>query len=108
MDTQTNNLAFFDSKGLAGELQNFIADIQGLVAGATTMSAEELNEAKAKLNERMITLKNSFDELRGNIVYKVRKSATMTNNYVHDQPWKAIGVSTLAGFVVGYVFTRRC
>lgn len=108
MDTQTNNLAFFDSKGLAGELQNFIADIQGLVAGATTMTADELTEAKEKLNERISTLKNSFDEISGNIIYQVRKSATMTNNYVHEKPWKAVGASTLAGFVVGYVFLRRC
>lgn len=108
MDTYTNNLAFLKSNNLATELQDFVTDIESLIAEATTMTGEELTEAKAKLNERIDSIKHSFDDIGGSISHRVRRNAAMTNRYVHQQPWKAVGASALAGFVVGYVFLRRC
>ena len=108
MDTYTNNLAFLKSNNLAAELQDFLTDIEGLIAEATTMTAEELTEAKAKLNERIDSIKHSFDDIGNGISHKLRRNVAMTNRYVHQQPWKAVGASALAGFVVGYVFLRPC
>jgi ElaB/YqjD/DUF883 family membrane-anchored ribosome-binding protein len=31
----------------------------------------------------------------------------VTDDYVHDNPWQAIGVSAAIGFLVGLVIARR-
>jgi ElaB/YqjD/DUF883 family membrane-anchored ribosome-binding protein len=108
MDTYTNNLAFLKSNNLAAELQDFLTDIEGLIAEATTMTEEELAEAKTKLNDRIDSIKHSFDDIGNSINHKIRRNVAMTNRYVHQQPWKAVGVSVLAGAVVGFLFSRRC
>jgi len=34
-------------------------------------------------------------------------SVAVTDAYVHDQPWKAIGIGAALGFVLGFALARR-
>ena len=34
-------------------------------------------------------------------------AARATDDYVHDNPWQAIGVAAAVGFLVGLVISRR-
>ena len=36
-----------------------------------------------------------------------REAAVMADDYVHDNPWTAIGVAAGIGFVLGALFTRK-
>ncbi len=92
---------------LAREFHNFVADIEDLIKAATHLTGEDLAEAKEKLNERIATAKKSVEEVGETITHRARKTAEITNNYVHDQPWNAIGASAAFGFLIGYLLTRR-
>ena len=89
------------------EFQTFLDDIEGLISEATTMTGEELDRAKNTLFARIDTIKDSFNDISGGLSYKARKSVAMTNHYVHEQPWSAIGASTLVGVFIGFLLTRR-
>jgi|GEM_PF-3767771 len=89
-------------------VRNLLADIESLIADATTMTNEELEKAKAKLKETVESIKNSFNDFDGGISERARRGVTITNNYVHAQPWPVIGASALAGVVVGVLLARRC
>jgi ElaB/YqjD/DUF883 family membrane-anchored ribosome-binding protein len=89
------------------EFHNFVADIEDLVKATTLLTGEELALAKAKLSERVATAKQSVEEISGAIMQQARKSAAVTNDYVHEQPWKAIGAGAAIGFLLGFVLARR-
>ncbi len=89
------------------EFQTFLTEVESLIAGATSMTSEELAQAKAKLKERIESLKNSLNAWSGDISQMARKGVTVTNNYVHEQPWTAVGVSTFVGLVTGCLLARR-
>jgi len=38
---------------------------------------------------------------------KTKAAAKATENYVKDNPWKAIGIAAAAGFVLRILVTRR-
>jgi ElaB/YqjD/DUF883 family membrane-anchored ribosome-binding protein len=38
---------------------------------------------------------------------QARDAARATDDYVHDNPWQAIGVAAAVGFLVGLVISRR-
>lgn len=90
-----------------GELHNFLADIEDLVKAATSLTGEELDRAKAKLNERVMSAKVSVEEFGGEIADQARKGADATNEYVHHQPWQAIGTGAAVGLLLGYLLARR-
>jgi ElaB/YqjD/DUF883 family membrane-anchored ribosome-binding protein len=91
----------------SSELHNFIADIEDLVKEATTLTGEDLKKAKAKLSERLSEAKESATEMGGVMKQRVRQSAISTNEYVHEQPWKAIGAGAAIGLLVGFAIARR-
>lgn len=89
------------------EFQRFLTDIEDLVAQATSLTGEDLAKLKASMNERITVAKESLNELSDNLVQKARKGATATNNYVHEQPWTAVGAGAALGLLVGLLISRR-
>jgi ElaB/YqjD/DUF883 family membrane-anchored ribosome-binding protein len=95
------------STGVAREFHNFVADIEDLLKATTHLSGEDLNRAKAKLNQRIASAKASMEEMGESIAVRARKTAETTNTYVHEQPWNAIGAGAAVGLVLGYLLSRR-
>jgi len=91
----------------AGEFHSFLADIEDLITTMTSLTGEDLARAKAKLTERVATAKKSVEEMGGAIASQARKSATATNDYVHENPWQAIGIGAAVGLLLGFVLARR-
>lgn len=95
------------TSGVAREFHSFVADIEDLIKATTSLTGDELNRAKAKLNQRIASAKTSVEDMSETIVNRARKTAESTNTYVHEQPWNAIGASAAVGLLVGYLLARR-
>ena len=91
----------------SSEFHNFLSDIEDLVKETTTLTGEDLSRAKAKLSERLAEARESVGEMGNAIAQKARNTATVTNDYVHEQPWKAIGAGAAIGLLVGFALARR-
>jgi ElaB/YqjD/DUF883 family membrane-anchored ribosome-binding protein len=110
LDSQVNNLsasAHNTTSAISSEFKNFLADIEQLITEATSMTGDDLVQAKSKLNDRIDSIKHSFDDIGDSIGNKARRSAVITNNYVHEQPWIAIGAGAAVGLLVGFLASRR-
>lgn len=100
---QAENMA----AGVSREFSNFIVDIEDLLKETATLTGDDLSRAKAAISARVSAAKESIEGLGGSVSDRVRKSSAMTNEYVHEQPWKAIGAVAAVAFVLGLVLTRR-
>ena len=89
------------------DFHTFIKDVEGLVKATAHLSGEELINAKAKLNDRIIQAKNSAATFGASVAERAGKTADSANQYVHEKPWQAIGVSAAAGLLVGYLLSGR-
>lgn len=89
------------------EVHNLLEDIENFVSETTSLTAEELARAKEKLGERLGAARESLEEMGSEIVRRTRKGATATNEYVHEQPWKAIGAGAAVAFLLGFILARR-
>jgi ElaB/YqjD/DUF883 family membrane-anchored ribosome-binding protein len=108
LDSQANAAQKQDSpSAMAREFHNFVADIEDLLKATTNLSGDELQKAKAKLNERIAAAKESATEIGESVINRARKTAESTNIYVHEKPWSAIGASAAVGLVLGYLLARR-
>jgi ElaB/YqjD/DUF883 family membrane-anchored ribosome-binding protein len=110
LDTQVHNVSVSaqnKTSAISSEFKNFLADIEQLITEATSMTGDDLVQAKSKLNDRIDSIKHSFDDIGDSIGTKARKSAVITNNYVHEQPWVAIGAGAALGLLVGFLASRR-
>jgi len=92
---------------MAREFRSFVSDVEDLIKATNSLTGDELNKAKAKLEQRISSARSSVEELGGTIADRARKTAKTADNYVHEQPWTAIGAGAGLGLVVGYLLTRR-
>lgn len=91
----------------ANELRNFINDIEELVKATGSLTGDDLARAKSKLNARIAGAKQSVDEMGEAVMGRARQAAKVTDNYVHENPWKAIGASAALGLLIGFLIARR-
>lgn len=92
---------------VSAEFQKFLADIEDLVKASTSLTGEDLNKVKAEINARIAAAKHSVLNAGNNIAERAKKAADISNTYVHEQPWQAIGASSVIGFLLGYLIARR-
>jgi ElaB/YqjD/DUF883 family membrane-anchored ribosome-binding protein len=90
-----------------GEIRNFVADVEDLITETTSITSEDLVRVKAKLGERVTAAKESIQDMSDAVVQRARRTATVTNDYVHEQPWAAVGIGAALGVLVGFVVGRR-
>ncbi len=95
------------SSAIAREFHNLVADIEDLLKTTTHLTGEDLVKAKAKLQERVAAAKDSIEKVGETVAHRARKTAAITNNYVHDKPWNAVGIGVVTGVLLGYLLTRR-
>jgi ElaB/YqjD/DUF883 family membrane-anchored ribosome-binding protein len=93
--------------GVSREVHNFIADVEDLVKDTTSLTGDELAKAKATLSERISAARQSIDAMSSAVAKRARNTASETNAYVHDQPWKAVGIGAAIGLLLGVVISRR-
>lgn len=89
------------------ELHSFFADIEDLIKATTSLTGEDLEKAKTKLSERVTAAKASVEQMGGALADRARKTARVTDTYVHDHPWQAVGVSAVVGLLLGALLGRR-
>jgi ElaB/YqjD/DUF883 family membrane-anchored ribosome-binding protein len=89
------------------EFQNVLADIEDLIKATTSLTGDDLARAKARLSERVAAARQSAAEVGSAIATRARNAATVTDDYVHEQPWKVIGASAAVAFLLGLLLARR-
>ncbi len=70
---------------------------------------DEGHERLESLRDRMNGLGASARDRLANLHVRdtARQYAKVTDDYVHHNPWRAIGIGALAGLLIGYLASRR-
>lgn len=96
---------------IGSEVYRFIGDLElqleklfKTLTDSTGIEAKHLHEqALAKLG----IAKAVAASLKGGALDRGRQYAQEADRFVHDQPWRAIGIGTAAGFTAGALLARR-
>jgi ElaB/YqjD/DUF883 family membrane-anchored ribosome-binding protein len=62
---------------------------------------------RAQVDANLLPAKLRLQEMQADAVARARDAARATDDYVHDNPWQAVGAAAAVGFVVGMLMTRR-
>lgn len=92
---------------MSREFTNVLADAEDLLKATTAISGEDLARIRAQLTKGVAAARQSIEEMGTAVADGARKTAKATDTYVHEQPWKAIGVSAAVAFLLGMLIARR-
>jgi ElaB/YqjD/DUF883 family membrane-anchored ribosome-binding protein len=89
------------------DLKTLMKDAQELFEEAATASGSKAEELRAKGMRLLDSAIDGTQHLQQLAVEKGKKIAHDTDTYVHEHPWRAIGISAAVGVLVGMLIARR-
>ena len=92
---------------LMEDLRAVVADAEELLKATADQTGERIAAARVKAEESLKAAKTRLDEQDAAVRAKTKAVAKCTEDYVRDNPWKAMGIAAAAGFVLRILVTRR-
>lgn len=92
---------------LMTDLRAVIADTEELLRLTADEAGEGAADLRVRVQDRLVQAKAKLMHLQDSAVEKAKAVGHATDDYVHDHPWKSVGVAAGIGLVVGLLIGRR-
>ena len=92
---------------LMDEFSNLVEAMEDVFSAAAEDSGEKFAEVKGQAEASLKKAKARLGILEKNAMAKARKFASDSDDYVHENPWTAIGVGAGVGLLLGLLIGRK-
>ena len=92
---------------LVSDLKVVIADAEEIMRATAGAAGEKVGELRERIELRLRDAKERLADAEAAIVDKTKAAARATDDFVHEQPWKAVGVAAALGLALGVLIGRR-
>ncbi len=89
------------------DLKTLVRDAQALFDEATSAGGAKADQLRTQGMQMLDSALERAQELQDAAIEKGRKIAHDTDEYVHEHPWRAIGIAGAVGVLVGMLIARR-
>jgi len=96
-----------DKDKLINDLKNFIHETQELLHLSADQVGERAESIRSKVSERIKKASIELDHLQSMALDNVKLVGHATDEFVHANPWKSIGIAAGIGLVTGLLISRR-
>ena len=92
---------------LASDLKVLVADLEDLLRATAGQVGEKAAVARERIEASLASAKVRLAEAEQALADKTRQAVRVTDAYVHDHPWAAVGIAAALGLVLGMLISRR-
>lgn len=92
---------------LVEEFKAVIADAEALIKATAQHGGEKVDQLRAQAETSLASAKLKLDDLHEDLIEKGREAVKVTDDYVQENPWKAVGIAAGIGLVIGLLISRR-
>jgi ElaB/YqjD/DUF883 family membrane-anchored ribosome-binding protein len=92
---------------LAADFRAVMDDIDSLMTATGNQAEGDAKALRARIRERLDDAKERLLDAQHEAMRRAKAAATATDDYVHDNPWQAIGVAAAIGLALGVLIGRR-
>ena len=100
-ETHAKEEEFIDS------VKDSLDDAEKLLREAADATGDKAAELRERAMKSLRRTREALYDTQDAILARGRRAARATDDYVHDNPWQAIGIAGLTGLLVGMLISRR-
>lgn len=89
------------------DLRLVVSDAEELLRATAKQAGEGVSAARERIQENLQVVKGRLAKAEDAVFDSTLLAAKKTDQYIHDNPWQAIGVSACAGVIVGMLIAKR-
>lgn len=83
-----------------------VADAEALLKATANQGGDKVAEVRARAEESLRRIKAGMGQMQAAFIARTKVAAKATDAYVHENPWKAVGIAAGAGVVIGFLLSR--
>lgn len=91
---------------LMQDLRVVVADAEELLRATAGQAGDKAAAARERIQESLIHAKERLIAAEEAVVAKTKEAAKATDEYVHENPWKAVGIAAGVGLIIGMLISR--
>lgn len=92
---------------LVDEFHNLVEAMEDVFSAATEDGGEKLSDLREQAEASIKKAKARLGAVEKNAIAKARKIASDSDDYVHENPWTAIGAGAGIGLLLGLLIGRK-
>jgi ElaB/YqjD/DUF883 family membrane-anchored ribosome-binding protein len=92
---------------LVQDLKIVISDAEDLLRATASTAGEKVVAAREKVRSSLDRAKVKLAEVEDVIIDSGKQAARATDEYVHENPWRAVGIAAGIGVIIGMLISRR-
>lgn len=89
------------------EIKSLIADVEDLVARIADLKDADVSRVRNRVLRAVDAAKETLVDSADTLRRQAGDAVTTADDYVHDNPWQAVGIAAVVGALVGILATRR-
>ncbi|QBR04450.1 DUF883 family protein [Paraburkholderia pallida] len=89
------------------DIKTILTDAEDLLKQAASATGERALELRDTALTRLAQAKDKVADVQVIVVEKGKRAAHATDDYVHENPWTAIGIAAGVGVLAGLLLGRR-
>jgi len=108
MNTETTNVQSNVTKEkLVQDLRTVVADAEELLKATASQAGEKVSAARERIQDSLHRARIKLAEAEDVLMQRGKVAARVADEYVHENPWYAVGVAAGVGVIIGLLIGRR-
>lgn len=92
---------------LTQDFRTLVTDAEELWRVTANQAGEKITQARERIQDSLHEAKVKLAEAEAVVTERARQAARYTEEYVQENPWRAIGMAAGIGLVLGILLARR-
>ena len=95
------------AEDLMTDLQSVLEDAEALLSATAGQAGDRIQQVRARAEETVRVVRDRLSQAQEDLTRRAREALGDADDYVHDNPWQAVGVAAGVAFLVGLLAGRR-
>lgn len=92
---------------LVSDMKVVVSDAEEILRATAGVAGDRLGELRERITDRLRDAKVRIADAEELLVDRTKAAARATDDYVNDNPWRAVGIAAGIGLLLGIIIGRR-
>jgi ElaB/YqjD/DUF883 family membrane-anchored ribosome-binding protein len=97
----------FTNDKLVTDINTVLSDAESLLSATADQGGEKMVQLRTKAEASLRLARRQMAHAQNAMLERTRETARMTDVYVHENPWNAMGAAAGFGLLLGFLLGRR-
>ena len=100
-------MAHAATDSILDDLKTVVKDAEELLKATAGVAGEKVAAARERAEASVRSARERLSTAQEEVLARTREAAEQADEYVHRNPWQAVGFAALAGLIIGLIANRR-